>query len=62
MGHSREGHYPLYWFWYWRGRSREQGLIEYALISALVAFLVLSTLVLLGPQIAALFPQVQNGL
>jgi Flp pilus assembly pilin Flp len=37
-------------------------LIEYALSIALVAFMVIGTLVLLGPQIAAVFPQMQNGL
>jgi len=55
----------MYWFWHWlgwHGHSRGQGLIEYALIIALVAFIVIGTLMLLGPQIAAVFPRIQNGL
>jgi hypothetical protein len=54
----------LYWFFHWHGygRSRRQGLIEYALSIALVAFMVIGTLALLDPQIAALFPRIQNAL
>ncbi|MFI5273906.1 MAG: Flp family type IVb pilin [Ktedonobacterales bacterium] len=36
-------------------RSRGQGLVEYALIIALVAVVVIGTLILLGPQIASNF-------
>jgi hypothetical protein len=53
------------WFYFGhggQGRSRRQGLIEYALIIALVAFIVIGTLVLLGPQVAAVFPRIHTGL
>jgi pilus assembly protein Flp/PilA len=43
-------------------RTRGQGMLEYALIIALVAVVVIAALVLLGPQIASLFNQVNNGL
>ncbi len=42
--------------------SRGQGMIEYGLIIALVAVVVIATLVLLGPQIASLFQKVILGL
>jgi pilus assembly protein Flp/PilA len=44
------------------GQSRGQGMLEYALIIALVAVVVIAALVLLGPQIANLFNQVNNNL
>jgi pilus assembly protein Flp/PilA len=43
-------------------RSRGQGMLEYALIIALVAVVVIAALVLLGPQIANIFKQVNNNL
>ena len=43
-------------------RSRGQGMIEYGLIIALVAVVVIATLVLLGPQIARLFQQITGSL
>jgi pilus assembly protein Flp/PilA len=42
--------------------SRGQGMIEYGLIIALVAVVVIATLVLLGPQIAHLFQSALNNL
>jgi pilus assembly protein Flp/PilA len=45
-----------------RGQSHGQGMLEYALIIALVAVVVIAALVLLGPQIANLFNQVNNNL
>lgn len=39
-----------------------QGLVEYALIIALVAIVVIGTLILLGPQIAAIFQNISNNL
>lgn len=42
--------------------SRGQGMLEYALIIALVAVVVIAALVLLGPQIANLFNAVNNNL
>lgn len=42
--------------------SRGQGLVEYTLIILLVALAVVVALALLGPQIAAVFPQVSSGL
>ena len=44
------------------GQSRGQGMLEYALIIALVAVVVIAALVLLGPQIAGIFNQVNNNL
>jgi pilus assembly protein Flp/PilA len=43
-------------------RARGQGMLEYALIIALVAVVVIASLVLLGPQIANIFKQVNNNL
>ncbi len=43
-------------------RSNGQGLVEYALIIALVAIVVIATLVLLGPQIASIFKNISNNL
>jgi pilus assembly protein Flp/PilA len=43
-------------------RARGQGMLEYALIIALVAVVVIAALVLLGPQIAAIFSKVNNNL
>ena len=42
-------------------RTRGQGMLEYALIIALVAVVVIAALVLLGPQIANLFNNVTNA-
>jgi pilus assembly protein Flp/PilA len=42
--------------------SRGQGMLEYALIIALVAVVVIAALVLLGPQIANIFNNVNNNL
>lgn len=42
--------------------DRGQGLVEYALIIALVAVVVIGTLVLLGPQIASVFHNLNAGL
>jgi pilus assembly protein Flp/PilA len=43
-------------------RSRGQGMLEYALIIALVAVVVIAALVLLGPQIAKIFNNVNSAL
>ncbi len=45
-----------------RSRSRGQGLVEYALIIALVAVVVIGTLILLGPQIASIFDNIHQNL
>jgi pilus assembly protein Flp/PilA len=42
--------------------SNGQGLVEYALIIALVAIVVIGTLILLGPQIASIFQNISNNL
>ena len=42
--------------------DRGQGLVEYALILALVAVVVIGTLVLLGPQIASILGHLNSGL
>ncbi|HEX9036558.1 MAG TPA: Flp family type IVb pilin [Ktedonobacterales bacterium] len=43
-------------------RARGQGLVEYALIIALVAVVVIGALILLGPQIAAIFDKISSAL
>ena len=45
-----------------RRLDRGQGLVEYALIIALVAVVVIATLILLGPQIASIFQNISNNL
>lgn len=42
--------------------ERGQGLVEYSLIIALVAIVVIAILVLMGPQIGAIFSTITNGL
>ena len=42
--------------------SRGQGLVEYALIIALVAVVVIATLILLGPQINSIFTTISSNL
>ena len=44
------------------GRSRGQGMVEYALIIALVALVVIATLILLGPQLRSEFQNIANNL
>jgi pilus assembly protein Flp/PilA len=39
-----------------------QGLVEYALIIALVAIVVIAILVIMGPQIGDIFSNITNGL
>lgn len=43
-------------------RARGQGLVEYALIIALVAVVVIGALILLGPQIATIFDKINSAL
>ncbi len=43
-------------------RVRGQGLVEYALIIALVAIVVIGALLLLGPQIATIFDKISSQL
>jgi pilus assembly protein Flp/PilA len=50
------------WCLYWSCRTRGQGIIEYALIIALVVVVVLATLVLFGPQISSAFRTISNNL
>jgi len=45
-----------------RRAARGQGLVEYALIIALVAVVVIGTLILLGPQISSIFQNITNNL
>ena len=49
----------LYWL---LGRTRGQGMLEYALIIALVAVVVIASLMLLGPQVSTIFHKVSNNL
>ncbi len=41
-----------------RRAARGQGLVEYALIIALVAVVVIGTLILLGPQMQSIFQNI----
>lgn len=43
-------------------RHQGQGLVEYALIIALVAIVVIAILVLMGPQIGDIFSTITHGL
>ena len=43
-------------------RDRGQGLVEYALIIALVAVVVIGILILLGPAIGSIFSNIKNAL
>ncbi len=43
-------------------RAQGQGLVEYALIIALVAVVVIAALVVLGPRIASIFNRVNSNL
>ena len=43
-------------------RNRGQGLVEYALIIALVAVVVIGILILLGPAIGSIFSQISSAL
>ncbi len=45
-----------------RIREKGQGLVEYALILLLVAIVIISVLVLLGPQVGSLFSSVNKGI
>ena len=45
-----------------RASTAGQGLVEYALIIALVAVVVIATLILLGPQVASIFKRISNSL
>lgn len=42
--------------------KKGQGMVEYALLLGLIAIVVIAVLVLLGPQIAALFTRIMNAL
>ena len=43
-------------------RERGQGLVEYALIIALVAIVVIAALVLLGPRISSIVNNINSNL
>lgn len=43
-------------------RARGQGLVEYALIIALIAVVVIAALLILGPRIASVFNNVSSTL
>ncbi len=45
-----------------RGQGMGQGMVEYALIIALVAFVAIVGLILLGPIISSNFNGIHNGL
>jgi pilus assembly protein Flp/PilA len=43
-------------------RERGQGLVEYALIIALIAVVVIGILILLGPAIGSIFSNIKQAL
>lgn len=43
-------------------RTRGQGLVEYALIIALIAVVVIAALLVLGPRIASIFNNISSTL
>jgi pilus assembly protein Flp/PilA len=43
-------------------RAHGQGMLEYALIIALVAVVVIASLIVLGPQISRIFLEISNQL
>ncbi len=43
-------------------KEEGQGMVEYALIIALIAIVVIAALILLGPQIATIFENITNRL
>ncbi|WDC85548.1 Flp family type IVb pilin [Caloramator sp. mosi_1] len=43
-------------------KEKGQGMVEYALLVALIAIVVIGSLVLLGPAIAAKFNEIMNNL
>jgi Flp pilus assembly pilin Flp len=45
--------------WRW---ARGQGLVEYALIFALIVLAVVGTLILFGPQIASVYKNIENAI
>lgn len=45
-----------------QGSERGQGLVEYALIIALVAIIVIAILLVLGPQIGQIFSSITAAL
>ena len=57
MGHFAQALYELY-----GGEQEGQGLVEYAIIVALTAVLVIVALIFLRTQITALFSKVGNSL
>lgn len=44
------------------GRARGQGLVEYALIFALIVLAVVGTLILFGPQLASVYKNIENAI
>ena len=48
--------------WTRKSSQQGQGLVEYALIIALVAIVVIAILVLMGPQIGDIFSTITHGL
>ena len=48
-------------FWV-AGRTRGQGMVEYALIFALIVLVVVGTLILFGPQISSVYKDIENAI
>lgn len=48
--------------WQQRKADQGQGMVEYALLVALIAIVVIAALLLLGPQIAQIFTDITNQL
>ena len=54
--------YLMGYFSSYVNNKKGQGMVEYALLLGLIAIAVVAVLVLLGPQIAALFTRIMNAL
>ena len=50
------------WLKWMRSEESGQGMVEYGLIIALIAVVVIAALAILGPKIAGLFNHVSNNL
>lgn len=44
------------------GRRRGQGMVEYALIFALIVLAVVGTLILFGPQLSSVYKNIENAI
>ena len=50
------------WLKWMRAEESGQGMVEYGLLIALIAVVVIAALLILGPKIAGMFGKVSNNL